>query len=250
MPLKKQKLSLLLIFPFLSVISLSIHSQPKNDETLLYNWFDTTAGKESSEINNGTLYNNIYKPTNKNHNFYVSNQYTKGAVTYNGQKIYSVDLKYDIVNDELILKREGDYNFRDINLIKDKIESFTINNNFFVHLKYKLEITKGRLEGFYEQNYSCNSFTFYIKHHKKNLKNLNTGSIIYEFYEDNSFYIEQKNSVYPINSKKDLISIFPKQKKQIDDYYNENNNLKNDNLNLFYENLIPKLNNTQTIEVK
>jgi hypothetical protein len=250
MLLKNQKPQLLLLLPLLLFTTPSIHSQSKSEEASLYNWFDDIVSKESPEINNGTLYVNIYRPTSNNHNFFNTNEYTKGDLNYGGQIFYTINLKYDIVTDELILKRVGDYSYLDINLIKKKIESFTINNRLFLNLDNILKTSENKLDGFYEQNLIGNDFTFYIKHHKKFLKNLSTGSIIYEFSEDNSYYIEQKNIFHNIDSKNDLITIFPKHKAYINKYYNQNNSLNKSNENLFYENLIKNLNNLQTTEAK
>jgi hypothetical protein len=250
MLLKNQKPQLLLLLPLLLFTTSPVHSQSKSEEASLYNWFDDIVGKENPEINNGTLYVNIYGPTNNNHNFYNTNEYIKGDLSYGGQDFYTINLKYDIVTDELILKRVGDYNYLDINLIKKKIESFTINNRTFLNLDNILKTAENKLGGFYEQNLIGNDFTFYIKHHKKFQKNLTTGSIVYEFSEDNSYYIEQKNIFYNIASKNDLITIFPKHKAYINNYYNQNNSLKKSNGDLFYENLIKNLNNLQTTEAK
>jgi hypothetical protein len=93
----KIKLSIALVTIILS--SFNGHCQSAS-EILLYNWYDSTVGKENLAINNGSVHVNPYKTIGENNMYYITDKYSKGTVSYEGQIYNEVNLKYDIFKDQ------------------------------------------------------------------------------------------------------------------------------------------------------
>jgi DNA-directed RNA polymerase delta subunit len=57
------------------------------------------------------------------------------------------------------------------------------------------------------------------------------------FYDYKEYYIYYNDKLTEISTKKSIITIFPTLKKEIKKYYKENNKQKEENIQLFYQNL-------------
>jgi hypothetical protein len=243
----QNKSSFLILFGLLLSIS-NIHSQSVNNETSIYNWFDKTVGKENLDIINGTPHINPYVTVGDN-NIYLIDQYEQGNLNYEGQIYYNVKLKYDIYRDILVLNPFESENIG-INLIQNKVESFSIKDKNFIKIDKKDNSVPEFTTGYYEESKIAPDFIFYIKHHKDQQKVITEGTLSYNFKENTSYFLNLKNKVYLINSKNDIIKIFPEQKKQINGYYLMNRELKNSDLNQFMKNLMKYINNSLSIQTK
>ncbi|MFZ0283499.1 MAG: hypothetical protein WAL29_17735, partial [Bacteroidales bacterium] len=62
------------------------------------------SGKEL--LLNGRVWRNEFSKVTGNQ-FFLTDTYLKGSVIYNGRRFDNLDLRYDIYNDELILKTES-----------------------------------------------------------------------------------------------------------------------------------------------
>jgi len=243
----QNKPSFLILFGLLLSIS-NIHSQSVNNEVSTYNWFDKTVGKENLDIINGTPHNNPYATIGDN-NIYLIDQYELGNLTYEGQTYYSVKLKYDIYRDILVLNPFESENIG-INLIQNKVESFSIKDRNFIKIDKKDNGVPEFTTGYYEESKTAPDFIFYIKHHKGQQKVISEGTLSYTFKENTSYFLSLKNKVYQINSKNEIIKIFPEQKKQINGFYLMNRELRKTDLNQFMKNLMKYINNSLSLQTK
>lgn len=239
---KKCKNNIALALLLISCNAFKTYSQ-NNSEATLYNWFDTIVGKENLEINNGTLYTNPYKTIGQNNMYYIADMYSKGDVRYDGQTYYDVNLKYDIFKDKLILNPYGESEHIGINLIMDKIESFSIKDKRFVKIEKKDNNLPEFRTGYYEENEFASDFIFYIKYHKDIQKGINDNGVFYNFNENHLFFIYLKNKTYQIKTKNDIIKLFPEQKKQIHAFYLMNREILKSDKNQFMGNLMKYINN-------
>lgn len=248
--MKFTKLKTKLYIAFLATIlsGSNIHSQTSSDVST-YKWFDTVIGKENLDINNGTLHSNPYKTIGKNNMYFIEDKYDSGTLTYEGQTYYSVNLKYDLFRDQLILNPSGESERTGIILIQDKIQSFTIKGKHFVKITKK-DNQPELVTGYYQEDKIGADLILYIKHHKNITKNINNNGLTYKFTEDNLFFLDYKNTAHKINSKNDLIKLFPKQKKQINAFYSTNKKTRKSDLNQFMENLIRNINNSLSLQTK
>ncbi|NRT13810.1 hypothetical protein HNP99_000135 [Flavobacterium sp. 28A] len=211
-------------------------------ETLLYNWYDNSIGKENLAINNGSIHVNPYKTIGENNMYYITDKYSKGIISYEGQIYNDVDIKYDIFTDQLILKPYGESNYIGVNLILEKIDFFYLNDKKFVNLSYHHTDLPEFINGYYEISVATDINVLYIKHHKNMREKINNNHIFKEFKEKYEFLINYKNSYYKIENKKDIIQIFPKHKSKISAYYSKNKNLEKSDEIKFMENLLRYIN--------
>ncbi|CAM3884283.1 hypothetical protein FLSI110296_01305 [Flavobacterium sinopsychrotolerans] len=236
--MKINKTKYIISFTLVLLLStLSLRSQTKND-ILIYNWFDNLTGKENLDINTGKLHSNPYKTTVNNSMYYKDEKFELGILSYEKQTYYNVNLKYDIHTDCLVVYPFGINKNTGINLNSDKVDSFNLNGKHFVKITKKENHQTELLNGYYEENKISSDFVFYIRHHKDIQKKINDDGVIYKFNENNSFFIEYKKKMYKIKSKNDVSKIFPAQKKQINEFYLINKEIKKNNENQFMENLM------------
>jgi hypothetical protein len=230
-----------LIFVLIFSISQNCKSQT-NSENSITNWFDNIVGIKNLGVNNGPLHTDPYITSNNNHNYYISPDFSIGNVFYDGQFYKNIYLKYDIYKDLLVIKTYGDYNYKGLELNKEKTNSFSINGEAFIHLNTttnSLEI----INGFYEQSFLGDKIKLYTNHKKKREKLIKYSNVYDEFTEEMFFIINYNQTFYQIYSKKDLIKIIPKLKKQIKDYYFMNSKMERNNKKEFMKNLIKHINN-------
>lgn len=245
-----QKKSAFLILFGLFINIYSIRSQTNNNDTSIYNWFDQTVGKENLDLNNGVLYTNPYRTIDNNNLYFLNDKFEKGNVTYNGQIYYDASLKYDIYRDLLILNPHGVSEFIGVSLNTDKVDSFTILNRNFVKVCKEQYNLPEFSTGYYETSLFNENFIFYIKHSKSSQKKIKDDSSYYYFKDNNHFYLDYKKTLYPINSKSDLIKLFPERKKQINEFYVMNSDIRKSDLNEFMKNLMKYTNSLLSNQTK
>lgn len=238
---------LLLFGLFLNIHS--IHSQNINDIST-YNWFDKTVNKENLDINNGTLHTNPYRTVGDDNMYYPKDKYEVGNLIYENQIYYNVSLKYDIYRDILVLQPSEKEENRGINLIPEKVQSFSIKDKNFLKIENTNTAQPEFVSGYYEETKVASNFKFYIKHHKDIQKKLNDNGITYNFSENNLFFINLDDKTYSVKSKSDITKIFPKQKKEINEFYLMNRELKQSDLNQFMKNLMKYINKSLSIQNK
>ncbi|MBB4800421.1 hypothetical protein HNP37_000460 [Flavobacterium nitrogenifigens] len=236
----KKKYILIAIFGLFLNIS-NLYSQNAKEQSI-HNLFDNTVGIENLGISNGYAYKDPYNTIDGNNMYYISNDFRKGSVTYEGQTYFDVNLKYGLYKDELIFSPHGESKYSSISLIQDKTSAFTINGRNFVNLNKKVSPLPELTTGYYEVTALREGFNFYIKHFKK-LENKTVDNKVYSnFIESNTYFIFYKNTYYTSNSKSEILKIFPNQKKQINDFYAMNRGIRKSDNDQFMINLLKHIN--------
>lgn len=240
-PLKKnQKRTIYLILFGILLNSYTTYSQT-NNEISVYNWFDSKIGVESLDFENGPAHLNFDKTIDNHNRYYVSEDFKKGSFQYNNQDYFDLLLNYDVYNDELILKPYGESNTTKVNIIKDNVSYFKIGNEKFVNLK--IINTPTFRKGYYEEVLLGNSLILYIKYYKEKKRNNKDENDLIEFVPKYEFLILKDNKLYPVNTKKQIVELFPNNKRKINDYYDMNSRLKKDDTAVFMKNLLKYINN-------
>jgi hypothetical protein len=217
-----------LVYSFFLIHSFSF-AQNKNELMSFYEEYDTFVGIENSEINFGNIYNIKFRTHDDSHLFYKINDFTNGIVIYNNQS-YQKQLKYDILNDLVVVKYLTTNNLYNVSLVSDRIQSFTISNDLFEKLDNNKEFIGIYGNGFFETVFKGKHFEFYIKHVKiyKSKTILNT--ISNKFEEDSIYFLKYKNSFYKFKNKKELIKILQDQKKEINSFFEKERNFSKETL--------------------
>lgn len=248
MQFKKLKLAATLLL-IITSSEFQAYSQT-NSEISLYTKFDSIVERKNLEIYNGPRHINHYRTIDKSHSYYFTDKFTPGEVLYNKQYYYDIELKYDVNNDQLVLKPMDEYNYLGIILSKEKTASFIINKNKFVNLNYANPSLPEYINGYYEEIIIGNKLILYIKNQKtrkkiidnKQLSDVAEQVTYDEFTDKNTFYIKLRDTFYTINSKKEIITAFPEKKKEIKEYYSKNSELEQSNKELFLENILKYIN--------
>ncbi|APZ46817.1 hypothetical protein BW723_11210 [Polaribacter reichenbachii] len=211
-----------------------------------YVWFDAAIGNGNSGIYNGTIFSEIYKTKPDNHRFFLDNTYQLGNLIYDNQTYYNIYLKYDIHDDQLIAKLPYLDNFLFLRLIKEKIDFFELNIDdknatskkySFLSSKANPLVNDESFKGFYQILLKTTTSTLLKKNFKERSEFIDE-NLVYTKFSDRSYFVLLKDyKYYSINSKKDIIRIFPEQKRYISIFYRRNRKLFKKNENDFYTNL-------------
>ncbi len=225
MSIKKPLLLTLLIF------SLGCISQNKN----FIKQNDSLVGNENLAYNNGIVYYNKFKNTSKNTSQFLENKYNSCTLQYNNQTYYDVSLKYDVFNDLLLFKPKSQM-VLETSLITKQVDYFILKNKKF--RKVETILNDGTVQmGYFEEVEVNTKSTLYIKHKKIFKVDPQSDKVSHIFYDFKIYYIFQNNKLEEISSKASIINLFPTSKKEIKQFYKENRNLKETNIQLFYQNL-------------
>jgi hypothetical protein len=222
--------------------SFVFHSQIDSDQKMYYKWFDSIVGDGNISLYNGIQYKEKYRTLKGNHKYYLSTTYQIGNLVYENQSYYDVSMKYDLFNDQLIVKLPFRSGFNFIQLDKEKVDEFTINNNHF-HSIFKQDekpLSKDNY-GYFQALFNKNNIILYKKLIKNRKEYFDKEFIYSVFTEEDKYFIYLKNQIHEISSKGSLIKLFPKQKKDINTFYNTNRQLKKSNLDSWMIQLIERL---------
>lgn len=229
MPIKKNLLLPLLFF------SLGCFSQNKN--FIKHN--DSLVGYENLPYNNGLVYTNKYPITSRNTFQFLENKYNTGIIQYNNQTYYDVNLKYDIFDDILIFKPNSQL-VLETSLITKQIDYFILKNKKFKKIE-TISSDNTISAGFYEEHPINEKSTLYTKHKKIIKQDSRSDKVSYIFYDYKIYYIFYNNKLEEISTKNSIINLFPTLKNEIKKFYKENNNQKETNIQLFYQNLFKSI---------
>jgi len=219
-----------LLLPFL-IFSLGCISQNKN--FIKHN--DSLVGNENLAYNNGLVYYNKFKTTSKNTSQFLENKYNTCTLQYNNQTYYEVSLKYDVFNDLLLFKPKSQM-VLETSLITQQVDYFILKNKKFRKIETILSDST-KQSGFFEEAEINAKSTLYIKHKKIFKVDPQSDKVSHIFYDFKIYYIFHDNKLEEISSKSSIINLFPTSKKEIKQFYKENRNLKDSNIQLFYQNL-------------
>ncbi|WP_420601773.1 hypothetical protein [Flagellimonas sp.] len=192
-----------------------------------YTFFDDLIGLKTTKLHNGLHYYNAFKTTEDRHNFFMSPSYIAGSVDYDGSSFYNVDLKYDLYKDVLVSKAEGNTNFVDVQLIPEKVSSFTVHDRHFINT-HSLNPKNNAVGGFVELAFSGKQVSFLIKRWKDASKTIEYRTVTHLFTEKSTYYLFYDGMIRKVTSPKSLVKHFPEHKKAIRSFIsNPRNKLPN-----------------------
>lgn len=208
--------------------SITLLSQETNDKESFV-WFDNLINIDNLDINSGIKYVKKFKTINGNHQFFIEKYYS-GTIKYKNQVYYNIPLKYDVFEDELIIKNSNKN--QSIILFKKFVEYFMINNKTFINLGKR---------GFNQKLFSKKKYILLKKNTKKSLKKIDKDFSYTKFYSNDSFFILKNKKYISINSKREWIKIFPKKKSTIKKHYKQYSKKLKNSPNLFMIELFKKV---------
>jgi hypothetical protein len=97
-------------------------------------------------------------------------------------------------------------------------------------------------KGYFEVKLKNAFFSYYTKHQKKVFKRKDRNLLYHEFVDDKQLHLLFHNDkLYQLKGKKDLITIFPDLKTEIDSFYRVAKSLKNQDYDAFMIALMNRL---------
>ena len=210
-------------------------------ESKIYTQFDNLLGLESTSIFNGKRYFEKYRFFENNHPYYFTSNFENGDVTIDNQNYYNVKIKYNLIEDNLILSLNQENNFLALTLTKEKVNKFKLNNSVFVNSTF----LKNQIEdlGYFEEILSGSSI-LYKKHYKIINTEIRKNNIYNNFKSNFSFWLNTSSGLKEITNQKSIIKIFPSQKNKIKQFFKINKNLYKEKPTQFYKNLIQNIDTT------
>ncbi|MFS4469144.1 hypothetical protein [Maribacter sp. 2210JD10-5] len=224
------KLIPLLIFLYPNLYRLSAQKKADNN---YYIWHDNIVGERNLDIYKGKVFIPKFVSKEKERQFFQQGNHSKTHIVYDGQSYYNLAIRYDLLNDQVLLYcKTGLWNGW-IVLASDKIERLSMDAVPFTHLN---DFENSQIKsGFYKEVSTDGKIKLYEKLSKAVRKRIIDRKTYYEFKDSKSLFLIKNNEDYTlIENIRDLIFLFPTFKKQILDNYNkkvhkanESNSFKN-----------------------
>jgi hypothetical protein len=210
------------------------------NEKSVYIYNDSILSIENLPVSNGLFHYNSFNIANNLNIYYKNEKYISGDIEYQNQKYFDFDIKYDVYNDDLIFRPSGDSEKNGIILVKNNIVSFEIYDTKFINIE-KIDIEDLQEKGYFEESYSTDDFKVLIKHFKTKKDVLSKSVLQNVFYDSSKIFILKNRKLKKINSKNNIIKLFPEKKELINNYFKDYSLLKKTNKQLFYKNLFKKM---------
>ncbi|WP_374950749.1 hypothetical protein [Mucilaginibacter sp.] len=208
--------------------ALSASSQNlQSDTDLRQSVFDNTVANyltaigDQSRLYNGPEYNFYDAVIKGNAYFGDVNNFTPGAVEYDGFPYKNVPMLYDINKDlvAILLPNKS----AKISLLSERVQSFDWLGHHFVYINTDtLKNDKGVTAGFYDQLYQGK--TSILVKRSKSIQNASnsTGSIETYFNATKNIYVKKSGNYTSVSSEGDLLSVFKDKKKELKQYIGTN----------------------------
>ncbi len=214
--MKKTKIVFVLLFAITSFKPMMGQSAQK--EPQFYNWFDNQVHRYNTGLFNGIEYIELYRTINELHKFFESSEFLIGSLVYDGQFYDQVPLKYDLDSDELLFNVGYNYRYPTLILVKSKVASFSFGEHHFIQVNQSGEATE--TTGFYEELLVKGPITLLKKNMKKRFKRIRGTTVYYEFEHNDSYLAAHQGTYYDIDSKKDILKIWPEKRTFINENFN------------------------------
>jgi hypothetical protein len=173
---------------------------------------------EDQILYNGKIWRNQYLNL-ENDQFLFTKEYLRGSVTISGKSFSGIFLKYDICNDEIITPADIPGT---VQLNKEMVDSFSLAFENKIYRFSKItEDTLASLRGYVNILYRGKS-TLCMKYIKE-LYHMSGQNDNDRFFQKSQLYFVKDNIVYPINKRRDLLSLFSESKSQIREFIKRNN---------------------------
>ncbi|MCP4976014.1 MAG: hypothetical protein GY931_07610 [Maribacter sp.] len=201
-------------------------------DNIIHNVYDGLVSLENTGLYNGPEFRDEYLDAWDNSHIYLnSSAIMGGTVVYNNQFYTNVLMKYDILEDNLIIRSNDKLNHFQIKLISENISQFKIHNKNFIRVMDENLNMEGN--GFLEAALQGEKVSLYIKHVKKRKRQTVDNVLQYRFYQDNYYVVQYNGKYHIIHSIKDLKEVIPDKYKEIRNFQKQNKTLYRNNLDRF-----------------
>jgi hypothetical protein len=180
----------------------------------------TTELQDPSDIRlllNGRIWHNKYSKV-IGHPYFLTDKFLKGSVINNGRKFNDIDIRYDLISDELILRTES---HPIIIMNKEMVDSFSLNfENSDYHIINSGNHINSAMKGYVCVLYNGPS-TLYVKYIKKILPQAVDGRYD-QIFQQHFIYIRQGSEIMPVEGRKKLFSLLDYKKTELRNFVKKN----------------------------
>ena len=173
--------------------------------------------EEQLHLYNGTEYLGYPKPFEEGQPYFIQDTWSKGTVSYDGNTYENVPILYNLVTDQLIISAYN--NATKIQLLKEKISNFFIQNHFFIHLQ-KDSLPADMAESFYDVLASGKATL--LARYTKNIQTYTKLTVVLQVFEKDHYFVKKNNKYFVLNNKKSLLSQVSDKRKEIQQYIKAN----------------------------
>ncbi|AUP79971.1 hypothetical protein [Flavivirga eckloniae] len=228
---------------FLTSIYFSF-SQTKSSTETYYKLFDSHFDYKNHEVFNGLEYVDVFPELSRtketNNKFYGSFGFKKGFIIYDEQPYYDLEMKYDLLNDCVLLNyvsKKTNY----LRLSPERVSQFKLKEHKFVRLQNSPSLHAIYENGFFKEGYKGGKFSLYIKYRKDRQEDLSEGMVVNVFKEHKTFIVHHKDVFHEIGSRKDMLKAFSFRGKEIRTFYKNNSRVLKSNKEQFFVRLVKYL---------
>lgn len=228
--MKKRMLRIMLL-AFLAAPIACFSQTPSTDSSFIQKFQDSILQQYYTRMNANTpIYSGAeytgHGQSISGHAFYISETPTEGIIEYDGIMYKRLLMRYELVEDAVILKDYTQNYF--IQLNSAKISRFWIGNNEFILPSYAAPELKFPATGFFQRLYNGATWAL-AKRTKQLIYKTTEEKVTMQYKSFNSFYIRKGSEVYPVSGKKDILSVFEDRKTDIRKFIGEKHlNFKKD----------------------
>jgi hypothetical protein len=197
------------------------------------NMYNNAIGRNSLIFTGGVYYDN--QRGIKGHPFFMDNYWEIGTIVYKGQQYDSIEIKYDIFRDLLLVKNVDKRGFiLPIQLNSLKVEEFKVMGHHFMNIEE--DALSNVRTGFYEVLFDGDKPKVLIKRRKKINESQNMGRLEKEYALDDIWYIKSSQEYYLVKGKNSILKVLADRKNEIKAFIRENKNkFRNDHEKLLIE---------------
>lgn len=157
----------------------------------------------------------------KGHPFYMNDYWEIGTIVYEGQKYDSIEIKYDILRDLLLVKNIDKRGFIwPIQLNSLKVEEFNVMGHHFMNIE---EDTLSNFKtGFYDVLSDGDKAKVLIKRRKEINESQGFGKLEKEYVLNDIWYIISSQEYYVVKRKSSILKVFADRKNEIKAFLRKN----------------------------
>lgn len=149
--------------------------------------------------------------------FFSNTYFTSGSIVYDGISYTDVQLFYDELNDNIVMKN---YNDTAIILLRQKTAAFDILGHHFVNLQIASSAATLKDSGFYDVLYNSNVKLF-AKRAKTIVQKISISNSESFFNEKNFYYIQMDNKLYAVRDKNSVLDVLKDKKSAVSKFLHQ-----------------------------
>lgn len=176
----------------------------------------------AAPLYSGPQYVEYYLLITIGHPFFLNNNFNTGSVRFDHILYENVKLKYDILENKIVLKDPS--GLFAVNPDYDKIDHFTVENHLFSKLEKETINNSLPKSGFYEVLFTGTNLVLYKKETKILMEDLNDKAGPRRYIVPTiNYYLKKGNAYYLFNRQKHVLDILKDRKTELRQYIRKTN---------------------------